>query len=81
MRLTIICNELKQTISISSGFELLQMVSESDIERCANEDAGPPRGWFVRSHIDWRGERNIPHKGVETCDVSHRLGRRTKHPL
>ena len=25
-----------------------------------------PRGGFVRFHIDWRGERNISYKGVET---------------
>ena len=23
-------------------------------------------GWIVRSHIGWRGERNILYKGVET---------------
>ena len=32
----------------------------------ANEDAGPQRGWIVRSHIDRRGERNILYKGVKT---------------
>ena len=25
----------------------------------ANEDAGPSGGWIVRSHLGWRGERNI----------------------
>ena len=30
-----------------------------------NENAGPQEGWIVRSHIDWRGEQNIPYKGVE----------------
>ena len=25
----------------------------------------------MRSHIDWRGERNIPYKGVETCPHTH----------
>ena len=37
-----ICNE-SWTISISDGFELLQMVSEPDIGQCVSEDAGPPR--------------------------------------
>ena len=27
---------------------------------------GPERGWIVRSHIGWGGERNILYKGVET---------------
>ena len=27
---------------------------------------GPERGWIVRSHIDWGGERNTLYKGVET---------------
>ena len=31
-----------------------------------NEDVGPSRGWIVRSHIRWRGKRNIPYKGVKT---------------
>ena len=26
---------------------------------------GPQVVWIVRSHISWRGERDIPHKGVE----------------
>ena len=32
-------NGLKQTISVSNGFELLQMVSEPSTERCAIEKA------------------------------------------
>ena len=36
------------------------MVLEPDTGWCASEDVGPPRGWIVRSHIGWRGERNIP---------------------
>ena len=59
-------NGPKQTISANGGFGLLQMVSDSGTERCAMEDTGSPRGWIVRSHIGWRGERNIPYKGVET---------------
>ena len=47
------------TISISGGFGLLQMVLEPelelDIERCASEDVGLPRGWILRSYIRWRG--------------------------
>ena len=60
------CIGLKRIIFASSGLGLLQMVLESGIERCANEDVGSLRGWIVRSHISWRGERNIPYKGVET---------------
>ena len=61
-----ISNGIKRTIFASGGLELLQMESKPDIGRCASEEAGPPRGWIVRSHIGWRGERNIPYKGVET---------------
>ena len=59
-------NGLKRTIFASSGVGLLQMVSEPVIGRCASEDAGPSRGWIVRSRVGWRGERNISNKGVET---------------
>ena len=34
-------NEPKRTISTNCGLGLLQMISEIDIRRCANEDAGP----------------------------------------
>ena len=34
--------------------------------QCASEDAGSQGGWIVRSHVGWRGERNIPYKGVKT---------------
>ena len=27
---------------------------------------GSQEGWIVRSHISWRGEQNIPYKGVKT---------------
>ena len=47
VRLMAICNGSKQTISVSGGFRLLQMVSEPDIEWCDSEDAGPPRGAFL----------------------------------
>ena len=58
------------------------MVSELDTERCASEevefgrggdtrqcaskDAGPRRGWIVRSHIGWGGERDILYYGMKT---------------
>ena len=64
--LTAICNGPKRIISFSCGPGLLQMVSKPDTGRCASEDAGPPRGWIVRSHVGCRGERNIPYKDVET---------------
>ena len=44
VRLTAIRNRRKRTISTSCGLRLLQMVSEPDTGRCANEDAGPPNG-------------------------------------
>jgi len=61
----------KRIISVNGGLELLQMVLELDIGRCASKDAVPQRGWtsvcqqgrwaskgvwVVISHIDWRGE-------------------------
>ena len=27
---------------------------------------GPKGGWIMRSHIGWRGKRNILYKGMET---------------
>ena len=36
-------NGPKLIISASSGLGLLQIVSEPDTGRCANEDVGPPR--------------------------------------
>ena len=41
-------NELKQIISASGGFGLLQIVSEPEMRQCASEDAGTQK--------DWRGE-------------------------
>ena len=62
----------KRTISASGGLELLLMVLQPDIGRCANEkaklqrgvdtrrcarkDAGPQRGVDWKSHINWRRE-------------------------
>ena len=43
-----------------------KMVLELGTELCACEDVRLPRGWIVRSHIDWIGEQNIIYKGVET---------------
>ena len=59
-------NRPKRTISASGGLRLLRMVLESGTERCASKDAESQEGWIVRSHIDWRGEQSISHKGVET---------------
>ena len=42
-------NGPKQTISTSGELGLLQMILESVIERCVNENAGPQRRWIVRS--------------------------------
>ena len=65
MRLTVIRNRPKRTISASGGLEMLQILLELETKRCANEDVGPPWGWIVRSHIGWRGKQNIPYKGVK----------------
>ena len=48
----------KKIISASGGLVLLQMVSEPDTGRCASEDARPPKGWIVRSHIGCRGTKH-----------------------
>ena len=56
-----------------------------DTRRCTNKDARPRRG------VDWGGSTLIGEgnecqrgcwasKGVD-CEIPHRLGRRTKHPL
>ena len=63
MRLT---NGPKRIISANGGLGLLEIVSKLDTGQCASEDVGPQRGWIVRSHINWRGDRNIPYKGVKT---------------
>jgi len=44
MKLTIICNRLKWIISVSGGFELLQMILELGTERCASEESSSPIG-------------------------------------
>ena len=36
-------------------------------ENECQHDTESRRGWIVRSHIDWGGERNTLYKGVETC--------------
>ena len=69
------------TIFTSSGLGPLQMISELDTGRCANEEAelrrgvdtrrcvnkdvGTRRGWIGGSHIDWRRER----VSVSTLDL------------
>ena len=78
MRLTAICNGSKRTICASGGLWLLQMVSEPDTGGVPATTLGPQEGWIVRSHISWRGKRNIPYKGVETspyqtCFITVRL--------
>ena len=65
VKLMAIGNGPKWTMSTSGELELLQMTLEPDNKHCASKDDELPRGWIVRSHIDWRGKRNIPHKGVE----------------
>ena len=35
-------------------------------ERVLAKKLGPEGGWIVRSHVNWRGERSIVYKGVET---------------
>ena len=66
-------NRPKRTVFVSGGLGLLQMVLEPDTGLCASEDNGPQEGWIVRSHIDWRGERNISYKSVETSLYQTRL--------
>ena len=44
MRLTAICDGPKRTISASSEFELLQMISEPDIRQYASKDVGSQGG-------------------------------------
>ena len=71
----------KRIISTSDGLGLLQMVLESDTERCANEDVGPRRG--VDCEIPHRLERGAsasedtePRRGVD-CEIPHPLERGT----
>ena len=51
MMLTTICNESKQIIYVSGEIELLQALGGVSAKTLA------PKGWIVRTHIDWRGER------------------------
>ena len=59
MRFKTLRESPKRTISASGGFELLQMILESDTGRCASENAGPPRG--VDCEISHRLERETKH--------------------
>ena len=54
-----------EDVGSSKGVDC-QMVSELDNGWCASENVGPQRGWIMRSHVGWRGDRNILYKGVET---------------
>ena len=36
------------------------------MRQCVSKNVGSQRGWIVRSHIGWEGERSIIDKGVET---------------
>ena len=65
MRLTEICNRSKLTISASSGFWLLQMVSKLDIEWCASEDARSLKRVDCEIPHRLERERSISYKGVE----------------
>ena len=58
MRLTVIRNGSKWTISASNGLELLQMVSKPNTEWCTSEDAGS-KG--VDCEIPRQLERRIKH--------------------
>ena len=53
----------------------LQMVSESDPDRCVSEDAKLSKEVDVTSHIGWEGERSLPYKGVDTFSCMTRFGR------
>ena len=64
--MTAIRNGPKQTISVRGGLKLLGMVSELDTKCVPARTLGPKGKWIVRSHIGWRGERNILYEGVET---------------
>ena len=52
-------NRPKWTISVSGGFGMLQIVSESNTGWCASEDAGPLRR--VDCEIPPRLERGMKH--------------------
>ena len=59
MRLVVIHNGPKWTISASGEFELLQIVSELDNKQCNSYDTGPLRE--VNCEISYRLERRIKH--------------------
>ena len=40
--------------------------------RYTSEDAGPQRGWIMRSHVDSRKETSATK--VLDCEIPHRLG-------
>ena len=63
----------KRTISVSGGLGPLQMVSKSDTERCANEEAESRRGVDMRQCVSKDVE---PRIGVD-WGVPHRLEKGT----
>ena len=75
VRLTTICNGSKRTIFTSGGLGLLQTVLEPDTGWCASKEAGPLRGWIVKSHIRWREGQDIPYKGIETSPYKTRFNK------
>ena len=58
-------NRSKRIISTSSEFERLEMVSKPETPG-GQQGRGSQGKWIVRSHINWRGERNISYKDMET---------------
>ena len=69
------------------GFEGDELWGPTSIEKetSANKDVGSRRGWIGGFHINWRRKRvrvrMLGHKEGVDCEIPHRLGRRTKHPL
>ena len=55
----------KRTISASGGFWQLQMVSEPDTRRCANEGTGPKREVDIGQCAN---EDAGPRRGVDFCE-------------
>ena len=39
----------------------------------ASKDTGLRKGWIMRSHVGWRGERNTVRKSVETSPYQKRF--------
>ena len=69
VRLTAICNRPKRCLLAVSlnCYKWYQSQTPSGVRLWA------PKGWIMRSHTGWKGERNIPYKGVETSPIRHVL--------